>query len=139
MLRMSRLMTGGGSTPNHFAGLGGAPGAFGGAANLPSFPNITTNATNPGQTQSPTDATDTPSTTGSLPPNPFFDPAMMQQLMGAWGNQGGAGLGGGLFGAPATSAPTDTRPPEERFEAQLEVRIPQKLAHMLVNDTPNHP
>lgn len=29
--------------------------------------------------------------------------------------------GGGLFGAPAT--PADTRPPEERFQTQLQVRI----------------
>lgn len=47
---------------------------------------------------------------------------MMQQLMGAFGGAGGGGMGGGgLFGAPAT--PADTRPPEERFQTQLQVRI----------------
>lgn len=101
------------------AGMGGGLGGFGGA------PNLATNTNNPGQTQS---TTNTQSTAGSPPLNPFsFDPAMMQQLMGGWGNQGGAGLGSGLFGTPATPAPTDTRPPEERFQTQLQVSIPQQV------------
>lgn len=51
--------------------------------------------------------------------NPFgFNPALMQQLMGGGGLGGGLGGFGG-FDAPA--APTDTRPPEERFQVQLQV------------------
>ena len=102
-------------------GLGG-PGGFG-AANPTTLPNPATNTTTPGTTPSTTDTTDTMGTpTGPPPPNPFMDPAMMQQLMGAFGGPGGGGMGGGgLFGAPAT--PADTRPPEERFQTQLQVSI----------------
>jgi ubiquilin len=50
-------------------------------------------------------------------PFPMFDPAAMQNMMSAFGGMGG-GLGGG-FGAPA--APADSRPPEERFQVQLQV------------------
>ena len=71
---------------------------------------------------------------GSPQPNPLagmFDPAAMQQMLGMLGG-GGAGAGapglgafgglgglGGLGGVPA--APADTRPPEERFQVQLQV------------------
>ncbi|CDK27841.1 unnamed protein product [Kuraishia capsulata CBS 1993] len=41
--------------------------------------------------------------------NPFFNPDLMNMLMG-----GGAGAGAG-----AAAAPADTRPPEERYESQL--------------------
>ena len=131
-------MTGGGPPPNPFAAMGGGFGGFGGAPNPPTAPNLSTNPANPTQTHSPTDATNTQSTTGSPPLIPPFDPAMMQQLMRVWGNPGGAGSGGGLFGIPATSAPTDTRPPEERFQDQLQVSIPPRLYHELVDDVPNH-
>lgn len=104
----------GGSPASPFAGMGGGPG---GVPNLTSIPNLATNTTNPGQTQSTTDATNPRGTAGSPPPNPFLNPAMMQQLLGL----GGPGSGAGFFGAPATPALTDTRPPEERFEAQLQV------------------
>jgi len=55
--------------------------------------------------------------------NPFgFDPALMQQFMGGgaggFGGYGAPGAGGGFGGAPAV--PTDTRPPEERFQVQLQ-------------------
>ncbi|GLB34442.1 putative DUF2407 ubiquitin-like domain containing protein [Lyophyllum shimeji] len=50
--------------------------------------------------------------------NPFgMDPATMQQLMAGFGGFGG-GAGAG-FGAPP-AAPADTRPPEERFQVQLQ-------------------
>jgi len=46
-----------------------------------------------------------------------FDPAIMQQLFGMGaGNQFGA-----FGGAAAPAAPADTRPPEERFQVQLQV------------------
>ncbi|KAI0706094.1 hypothetical protein BC835DRAFT_1312233 [Cytidiella melzeri] len=69
----------------------------------------------PGGTPGGTNANATPN------PNPFgmFDPAAMQQMMGAFGGGGfgGGGFGGG-FGAPP--APADSRPPEERFQVQLQ-------------------
>jgi ubiquilin len=44
--------------------------------------------------------------------------------MGGAGGGLGGGLGGfGGFGAPPPAAPADTRPPEERFEMQLQVRL----------------
>ena len=132
MLQMSSVMNemGVGPAAGGFPGMGGGlggPGGFGGAANPTVAPNPATNTTTPGTTPSTTGTTDTTgTTTGSPPPNPFMDPAMMQQLMGAFGGSGGGGLGGGLgggglFGAPAT--PADTRPPEERFQTQLQVSL----------------
>lgn len=60
-----------------------------------------------------------PSAGAGAPPNPYasmFDPAAMQQMLGMLG--GGPALGG--FGAPP-AAPADSRPPEERFQVQLQV------------------
>ena len=132
MLQMSNMMRdmGAGPTMGGFPGMGGGLGGFGGAANPTPAPNLTPDTRTTVQTPSTTGATNTTSTTA---PNPFLDPAMMQQLMGAFGGAGGGGLGGGpgggfggggLFGAPAT--PTDTRPPEERFQVQLQVSVPQE-------------
>lgn len=139
MLQMSSQMTQGGPPANAdpLAALRGGSGGFGGAPNLPTFPNLFANPANPAQT---TDATNTQSTTGSLPQTPPLDPAMMQLLMNVWGGQGaaGEGLGGGPFDTPATPAPADTRPPEERFQEQLLVSIPQWSDHELVNDNQNH-
>ena len=122
MLQMSSLMQEmGGGPPS--GGLFGRAGGLGGAANPTSTqtPGTNTDGTT-GQTQSATGATNTPGTTpASQPQGPFLDPLMMQQLMGAFGGPGGGALGGGLFGAPA--APADTRPPEERFQVQLEVSV----------------
>ncbi|KAH8925784.1 hypothetical protein BT69DRAFT_1216083 [Atractiella rhizophila] len=42
----------------------------------------------------------------------------MMQAMGGMQGMGMGGMGGGMFGAPPVQ-PTDTRPPEERFEVQL--------------------
>ena len=76
--------------------------------------------------------------TGAAPPAGLFDPAMMQQMLAALGGGAGAGaaaagagmgaspfgmggLGGlGAFGGPPV-APADSRPPEERFQVQLQV------------------
>jgi ubiquilin len=55
---------------------------------------------------------------GAAAPNP----ALFQALLS------GGGLGGGLsgslgpFGAPPAAAPADSRPPEERFQLQFQVR-----------------
>ncbi len=68
---------------------------------------------------------------GATPPAPggglFGDPALMQQMLGAFGP--GAGLGG----LPTT--PADTRPPEERFQIQLQVRpapVTPVFAHIFI-------
>jgi ubiquilin len=53
---------------------------------------------------------------------------LMQQMFaaqgagaaGGWGGFGGAGYG---MGSPPVPAPSDTRPPEERFQVQLQVRL----------------
>ena len=122
MLQMSSLMheMGAGPTTGGFPGMGGGMGGlggFGGAANPTVTPNPTANTNTTTQTPSTPGTTNTTGTTpGSPPPNPFSDPAMMQQLMSAFG---APGAGGGLFGAP--TAPADTRPPEERFQTQLQV------------------
>lgn len=124
MLQMSSLMQemGAGPATGGLPGMGsgfGGLGVLGGAANPTTAPNPATNPDSTGQRQSTTDTTNAPgTTTGSPPPNPLFDPAMMQQLMGTFGGLGGGGLGGGPFGAPTT--PADTRPPEERFQTQLQ-------------------
>lgn len=132
MLQMSSLMheMGAGPSAGGFPAMGGG---FGGAVNQTNSPTPTTN---PSPTQSTTESTNAPNTTpGVPPPNPFSDPAMMQQLMGMLsGPAGGGGLGGGLFGGPAGGlggglggglfgvppTPADTRPPEERFQTQLQ-------------------
>ncbi|KAF8955842.1 hypothetical protein BDZ97DRAFT_1855158 [Flammula alnicola] len=62
--------------------------------------------------------------TGAAAPNPFgFNPALMQQMLGMGSpyGPGAGGLGGygGGFGA-ASPPPADTRPPEERFQVQLQ-------------------
>lgn len=94
-----------------------------GAAN-PVTPNLATNTNTTDQTRSPTGTTNAPGTTAGFPPPGLaFDPGMMQQmqqLMGTLNSPGGGGLGAGLFGAPSPSTPADTRPPEERFQTQLQ-------------------
>ncbi|EKM61537.1 uncharacterized protein PHACADRAFT_190707 [Phanerochaete carnosa HHB-10118-sp] len=46
----------------------------------------------------------------------MFDPAAMQQMLGMLGGGGMGAFGGGV--PPAS--PVDTRPPEERFQVQLQ-------------------
>lgn len=84
---------------NPFALFGGFPVPATGAGNVP--PGATTGA--PGANSTP-----------GLP----FNPALMQQMfgLGAFGGPGAGGLG--TYGAPAP--PSDTRPPEERFQVQLQ-------------------
>lgn len=64
---------------------------------------------------------------GQAAPNPFGDPAFLQQMFGGgaggfgFGGHGGlGGLGGAGAGGGAGAASRDTRPPEERFATQLE-------------------
>lgn len=91
-----------GTTPplNPFALLGGLPPTSAGAGNA-----------TPG------------TTTGSSDANPApgfgFDPALMQQMfgLGAFGGPGAGGLGS--YGSTPLP-PSDTRPPEERFQVQLQ-------------------
>jgi ubiquilin len=134
MLRMASAF--GGASP--YGAFGAQPSAF------PAPGSPTANPANPTNSSSLTTAT-TPSTTvppaGSPPPNPFnmfapgaggaatgFNPALMQQMLaasnamaqgagaaGGWGGFGGPGFG---MGSPPVS--TDTRPPEERFQVQLQ-------------------
>lgn len=49
------------------------------------------------------------------------------------GAAGGGGLGGfGGFGAPPAAVPADTRPPEERFQVQLEVRLMCRVWRVII-------
>ncbi|TFK22921.1 hypothetical protein FA15DRAFT_621728 [Coprinopsis marcescibilis] len=127
---------------------GGQPGMFGApppAFPAPGVPNtgVTSPAT-PASTAPGADATNnTTPGAGGVPPNPFSNPAMMQQMQqmfgggNPWGGGFGAGAGGfgagaggfgaapgfgGGFGAPAAAAaaPADSRTPEERFQVQLQ-------------------
>jgi len=115
---------GAGPGTSGFPGLAGGLGGLGGlgaTANPTPGSDRTTGTNTTGQTPGTTDAAN-PTGTPSGPPsqNPLLDPAMMQQFLGAFGAPGGGGPGGlgGLFQPPAT--PADTRPPEERYQAQLE-------------------
>lgn len=107
----------------------GAGGGLGGGFPAPGFPSTAsqTQGANPTTTpQTGAGATPTPPVnlfnpfgipppaaggTGANPPGAglFGDPAMMQQMLSALG------------GAPSPAAPADTRPPEERFQVQLQV------------------
>ncbi|KAF9523159.1 hypothetical protein CPB83DRAFT_863409 [Crepidotus variabilis] len=90
---------------NLFAGLGGAPPAPGAGTGA--------EGSTPGAAATP----------GANPLGMGFNPALMQQMLGlgAFGGQGAGGLGSYGAGAPTTpAAPADTRPPEERFQVQLQ-------------------
>ncbi|CAL1693801.1 unnamed protein product [Somion occarium] len=149
MLQMSSAMHGGGGAASSFP----APG-------LPST------GQQPQGQQSPGSAPTSPGTGGAqpqLPFNPFFgfgappagtatgggagggapspfgtvDPAMMQQMMGAFGGGGlGGELGAGAFGGPAPAPPADARPPEERFQVQLQVATARYGVHKCVSEYP---
>lgn len=158
MLRMASAL--GGPSPFGAGGYGGFGSPFGApqsAFPAPGTPN--TNPANPASPVSPTSATPPTSapSTGSPPLNPSlnpfmfppaaaggYNPALMQQMLaashamgqganaaGGWGGFGGAGYG--LGGIPPLPVPSDTRPPEERFQVQL-----QQLQDMgFVNATQN--
>lgn len=138
MLQMSSLMQEAGAGPGAggFPGMGGGLGALGGlggAANPTPASDRTTGTNATGQTPGTTDAANPTGTPlGPASQNPLLDPAMMQQFLGAFGAPGGGGLGGGLFNPPAT--PADTRPPEERYQTQLEVSLSQGLNRCVLID-----
>ncbi|RXW15552.1 hypothetical protein EST38_g10301 [Candolleomyces aberdarensis] len=116
MMQMASMLQGGN-------GLGG-PGMFG--APPPAFPapGVPGGATSPPSTTNP--APTSPGTGAANPAaaNPLFNPALMQQLFGGGGfgapaaNPWAGAFGAGAGAAPA--APADTRPPEERFQVQLQ-------------------
>jgi ubiquilin len=99
---------------------------------FPAPGNPNANSATPSTTTSPT--TTSPAANpfgmfgaaGGAGGNPFgADPALMQQFLTGGGFGGAGGFGGysapgagGFGGAPAV--PTDTRPPEERFQVQLQ-------------------
>jgi ubiquilin len=103
MLQMSSMMN----------EMGGGVGGFPAPGLTGMTPPAATGPINP---SSPNTAA--PGTVGAPP---MFDPAMMQQLMGTFGGGGAAAGAGGLFGAGVPTTPADSRPPEERFETQLQV------------------
>ena len=118
MLRMASAF--GGPSPSGNSGFVGSPfGTSQSAFPAPGTPNA--NPANPSST-TPT-ATNTSTTAPYLgSPNPFgFNPALMQQMLAA--SQGATAAGGWppAFGIP--SVPTNTRPPEERFQVQLQVTL----------------
>jgi len=132
MMQMSAMMRGAGLGGG---ALGAAPGAFP-APGVPSSAAGTaaTNPTSPpATTQLGAAGTGANLGAGAGVPNP----ALLQALLGGGGFGGGlgggpggglggfgglGGLGGGPgpFGAPPAAAPTDSRPPEERFQVQLQ-------------------
>ncbi|KAI9566340.1 ubiquitin-domain-containing protein [Boletus coccyginus] len=142
MMQMSAMMRGAGLGDG---ALGTAPGAF----PAPGVPSSVggTGAVNPTSPSSTTPASVTGTGASAPPYNPALLQALMSGgafggLGGAPGGLGGApggfggapggfggapggfgglgGLGGGLFGAPPAAAPADSRPPEERFQVQLQ-------------------
>ncbi|KAG2052752.1 hypothetical protein BDR06DRAFT_957470 [Suillus hirtellus] len=139
MLQMAAAFqgAGGGTGASPFGGAFGFPGAGGGAA----FPAPGTPSTAPAS--SPSSNPSTAPTGGQPAPNPFaaffppvppagagtdagaganpfgmFNPAALAQMQTAFGGSGGQGGFGGFGAPPAASA--DSRPPEERFQVQLQ-------------------
>ena len=131
-MQMSAMMRGTGFGGS--GGMGTGPGAF----PAPGVPSSvagtagtgTTSPTTPSSTTQPGAAgTGANLSAGAGLPNP----ALLQALLGAGpfgGSLGAGGFGGGFgglgggmgtFGVPP-AAPADTRPPEERFQVQLQVR-----------------
>lgn len=133
MLRMAQMFQGAGLGGGNAGGFGGAnPFAPPPAFPAPGNPNPTSTPSSPSAaSQTPSSTTTPGATPGAVPPFPLFGgagnlPAMQQQLFGMPFGPGAGGLGGfgGFGGAPAAPAtPADTRPPEERFQVQLQVRI----------------
>jgi ubiquilin len=132
MLQMTSML-------RNMQGGGGGGGGFGASpfAPPPSFPapgapgqqpSTTTpsSTTTPASTTSPSNTANpaSPGTTGTGTANQFnpfgMDPALMQQML--FGGSGGLG-GGGLGGMGSPPPPADTRPPEERFQVQLQVSV----------------
>jgi ubiquilin len=135
MLQMSAMMQEGGvgggfPAPGNPGGFP-APGMPGNASNDAGNPTPGSPAVNPpfASMLGPVGASG--ATTGEAGGAGAFDPAILQQLFGMGaGAAGGGAAGGGApnpFGATANpfgtfgGAPADTRPPEERFQLQLQV------------------
>ncbi|KAI0328438.1 hypothetical protein GY45DRAFT_1326297 [Cubamyces sp. BRFM 1775] len=108
------------------------PGPFGGAPGSAPAPGADASGT--GAAGAPGAGTEAGAAPGAGAIPGMFDPAVMQQMLAALGG-GGAGVGagagaanpfgglGGLGGLGAFGAPpqpADTRPPEERFQVQLQ-------------------
>lgn len=142
MLQMSSMMgQSDGLPPFGLVGPGGfpAPGSPSGGFPAPGTPGNATNPSSPATGSPPGQAIPSlasifgasagpagtaPAGAGAAPLFGSFDPALMQQLLsGGGGPVGGINIPFGGFGggnsAPVT--PQDTRPPEERFQAQLQV------------------
>jgi ubiquilin len=138
MLQMASAFqgAGGGAGASPFGGAFGFPGAGGGTFPAPGTPSTAPASSAPSNpSTSPTGTQPAPNPFAALfPPVPpagagtgagagtspfgMFDPAALAQMQTAFG--GGGGLGGfGGFGAPP-AAPADSRPPEERFQVQLQ-------------------
>lgn len=139
MLQMSSMMRGGAGgdmagfpapgLPSSAAGASqdteaGASGA-GNTAALPPIPPFFNSFFPPSAGGASGTNANASSAEGLSPAGQF--PASFDAAAHAMRLMGGGGFGG--FGAPAAAAPADTRPPEERFQVQLEVR--QELRDIL--------
>jgi len=115
MLQMASMMRGAGLDPLA-APTGGLPFPPPGNPNSSSASNTTTTPATHGGDPAPSGTTPAQNLFGQSPFGP--DPSSLLQLLGA----GGPGFGSGA--SPFGSAPpsTETRPPEERFQVQLQVR-----------------
>lgn len=122
------------ASPTAGSGTGAATGAPPGsppAGGFPPFPNFGAMfpPAQPGATGAATGTPGAGAGTTNPATNPYpwgmVDPSLMQSLMGGMGGMGGfppfggASAGAGAGASPAT--PADTRPPEERFQTQLQV------------------
>lgn len=87
----------------------------------PSVPGATPNTTNPGAAPANQAGSRLPGA-GAGSPFGMMDPALMQQLlaMGPFGGGGFGGFGGSPPPPAASATPADARPPEERFQVQLQ-------------------
>jgi len=127
MLQMSSMMGQSGGLP-----FGGNPS---GGFPAPGMPGNATNPSSPAPDSPPAQALPSlaslfsggagvgtaPDGAGAAPPFSSFDPALMQQLLSGSGVLGGGAGGlGGFGGGNAAQAVSDTRPPEERFQVQLQ-------------------
>ncbi|KAI9510802.1 hypothetical protein F5148DRAFT_1176631 [Russula earlei] len=114
MLQMASMLRGAGLDP--LAGpFGGQTFVSPGNPNASLAPNTSTTPATPGGAPSPGGTAQTPNLFGS---NPFSaDPsAMLQQILGA----GGPAFGIGASPLGSALPPADARPPEERFQVQLQ-------------------
>jgi ubiquilin len=113
MLQMASMMRGAGLDP--LAGpLGGSAFTPPGNPNASSAPNTTATPATPESGSTPGGTAPAPNLLG---PNPFgADPSALLQFLGA----GSPAFGGGA--SLGSAPPADTRPPEERFQVQLQVR-----------------